>query len=365
VVLLNIIGIMVSLFCIYVTTDILRIHRLSRSFFFVITALGIFIWNVGHLIHTLLPESYPDIARGVWLVILTGGFIFIISSIAGFTLLKNEYIEWRLIAYTAIFSALMTGFFIKPEWMDIEYTRTEGWVIDPNNLFFWLLFANTIAIIAFIELQLPLILAFFKGPRSNRPSILYLLIGISLALLSNILIPVLQKFDLPIGLSYLIADFGFLLFFYVLDQNPFVGIHDPSTINEVIVTDENEEPIYTLTTDEGKSVLASGAILGINTVLERINLLSENIPKYWTNEFRRIELGFTSYFIALQQGFVLIVNYSGGAGVCIQKFKTLSKIFLNKKLSTSEKLNKFDLDFQLFFPSIIIENRGPFLMNKV
>jgi hypothetical protein len=327
---------------------------MSRSIFFVYTAIGILIWNVAHLIHTLLPSDEEDIARIVWLIILIGGFVFIISSITGFSLLRNEELDWRLIIYAAIFSALLTAFFSNPEWMEIEYTENEGWIINPTNGLFWFIFAIVIAVIAFNEMQLPLIQALIKNPEVSKKPIITLLSGITIALVSNVLIPIFLEFNIPLALSYLIASVGFILFFYVLDQNPFVGIYDSSKLHEIIVTNEYEEAIFTLTTDEGKAILASGAILGINTVLERINLLTENIPPFWEDDFRRIELGFARYFIALQRGYVIIINYSNATGVCIQKFKALSRIFLNKNISPELLKSQLINRLELYFPTLKI-----------
>ena len=59
VVIINIIGILVSLFCVNVTINLQRRHRMIRSLFFVYTAIGILVWNIGHLIliqHSLLSQ---------------------------------------------------------------------------------------------------------------------------------------------------------------------------------------------------------------------------------------------------------------------------------------------------------------------
>ena len=324
---INVIGTLVSIYTFYVTLK-LRAYKLNRVIFFNIATLAITLWNVSHLFQNFIIEDNLILARAFWLLAITSGFVLVISTVMGYSLLKSEHIPWRLIFYSGLVSMLLTSFYIRPDWVGVVYDTEQGWVTAAYNPVIWNIFVVSIIILATTEILYPLFISYLTAlPELKRP-VIYMIVGIILAVFSNSLLFIIDYFNLIHSTRYLVADLGFLLFFYTLRKYPFVGIYDTSEIHHVIIANTNAEVKFSISQDKRLTILTTGAIIGINAMLAEISPVpqSQQLP---LNIFKRLDLENDVYYIAQQMHLIIIFHLSNPTGICIQKIQTLSKIFTN------------------------------------
>jgi hypothetical protein len=343
---INAIGTLVSIYTFYVTLK-LRAYKLNRVIFFNIATLAITMWNISHLFLNYIVEDNLNLARSVWLITITSGFILVIATVMGYSLLKSEHIPWRLIFYSGLVSMLLTSFYIRPDWVGVEYDPEQGWVTFANNQVIWNIFVVSIIILATTEILYPLFISYLTALSDLKRPVLYMIIGIVLAVFSNSLLFIIDYFNLIHSTRYLVADIGFLLFFFTLRKYPFLGIYDTTEVHQVIIANTNSEVKYSISVDKRLTILTTGAIIGINTMLEEISPVpqSKQLP---LNIFKRLDLENDVYYTAQQNHLIIIFHMSNPTGICIQKIQTLSKIFING--DTNGEIIEFDKKLAEYFP---------------
>lgn len=328
IVAINIFGVLVSVFSVFVTLDIYRKYRLRTSFFFIISSLAVFIWNILHLVFNFIGEDSVSMRtiRFLWLILVYSGIIFVYAFIFGYSNLRYENPNWRLVVYSALASAFLVLFTVKRDWVDVNYDEKEGWVTIIHYSTFWSLFSISILIVNFLELIIPLVNTYAKAEQ-NQPVLLTMLMAILLAIFSNALEPILQEISLPQAIRFLVADIGFLIFFMILLRYPFTGLYDNSTLKQVIVANESGIPQLILSDDKNKAILTSGAIIGINSILEEITAIGLSSNKGSTEFTRKIELEIDQFYIIIRRPIIIVFQFQNPTGVCFSKFKSLSHIF--------------------------------------
>lgn len=342
---INVFGVLVSLFSISVTVNVYRKYRLNTSILFIISSIAIFIWNILHLAFNMIPsDANITMVRVLWQILVFSGIIFVYAFVFGYSNLRYENLNWRLIFYAGMSAVFATLFVVKRDWVDVEHTSSEGWVTKVHNPVFWSLFSLSILLINFLELLIPLVNTYAKVDMNRRP-LLLLLTAILLALFSNALEPLLTELDLPQAIRFLVADIGFLIFFVILLRYPFTGLYDTSRLIQVIVANEAGVPQLIMSTDQSKSILASGALIGINSVLEEIVTSDPVILKHSEEITRKIELGIDQFYIIIQRPTIIVFQFQNPTGVCFAKFKSLGKIFSEFKGNNEQTL---DILLQLF-----------------
>ena len=324
---INAIGTVASIYTFLVTLK-LREYKLNRVIFFNIATLAITLWNISHLILNYVQEENLLLARSIWLLTITSGFVLVIATVMGYSLLKSEHIPWRLIFYSGLVSMLLTSFYIKPDWVGVEFDPHQGWVTVAYNQVIWNIFVVSIIILATTEILYPLFISYMTVLPELKKPVIYMIIGIILAVFSNSLLFIIDYFNFIHSTRYLIADLGFLLFFYTLRKYPFLGIYDTSEVHQVIIANTNAEVKYSISKDKRLTILTTGAIIGINTMLEDISPVPQN-QQLPLNIFKRFDLENDVYYIAQQNHLILIFHLSNPTGICIQKIQTLSKIFIS------------------------------------
>jgi hypothetical protein len=281
----------------------------------------------------------------------------VFSFIYGYSNLRYEFLNWRLIVWGSIASAFSVLFATKTDWIDVSFDRREGYVTTVYNSTFWTLFALSILLVDIIEVIIPLINAYVNS-KINRLPLLIMIFGIILALFSNILEPILRDLDTPQAIRFLIADVGFLIFFSILLKYPFTGLYDQSQIEQVIVSDKNGIPKSLLSRNTDRAVLASGAIIGINSILEEIAATNIEDKLSSSSEItRKIELGAHQFFIILRGDVIIIFQFSNPSGVCFSKFKSLGRIFSPHITGSSQEkreLETFETRVREYFSSFSI-----------
>lgn len=343
---INAVGTLVSIYAFYVTLK-LREYNLNRVIFFNVATLAITLWNVSHLVLNYILEDNILLARSIWLLTITSGFVLVIATVMGYSLLKSEHIPWRLIFYSGLVSMLLTSFYIRSDWVGVVYDHSQGWITVAHNRFIWNLFVVSILILVSTEILYPLFISYKTAiPKLKRP-VIYMIVGIILAVFSNSLLFIIDYFNLIHSTRYLVADLGFLLFFYTLRKYPFLGIYDSSDVHQVIITNTNAEVKYSISKDKRLTILTTGAIIGINTMLEGISPVpqSQQLP---LNIFKRFDLENDVYYIAQQNHMILIFHLSNPTGICIQKIQTLSKIFISGE--NSDEMSEFKKKLAEYFP---------------
>jgi hypothetical protein len=327
IVAINIFGVLVSIFSVFVTLDIYRKYRLRTSTFFIISAIAVFIWNVLHLTFNFIGEETVDfeIIRFMWLILVYSGIIFVYAFIFGYSNLRYENLNWRLVVYSALASATLILFTVKTDWVDVSYKEQEGWVTTVYYPTFWALFSISILIVNFLELIIPLVNTYAKA-EENQVVLLTMLSAILLAIFSNALEPILDEVGLPQAIRFLVADVGFLIFFMILLRYPFTGLYDNSILKQVIVANESGVPQLVLADDRDKAILTSGAIIGINSVLEEITAIGLTSTRPRTEFTRKIELGLDQFYIIIRRPNIIVFQFQNPTGVCFSKFKSLSRI---------------------------------------
>ncbi|MFV2014044.1 MAG: hypothetical protein ACC656_01325, partial [Candidatus Heimdallarchaeota archaeon] len=197
VIAINIFGVLVSIFSVFVTLDIYRKYRLKTSIFFIISSTGVFIWNLIHLLFNFMGEDSVsfDVIRFLWLISVYSGLIFVYAFIFGYANLIDENLNWRLVTYAALASAFLVLFTVKTEWVNVAYKENDGWVTVVHYPTFWSLFAISVLIINFLELIIPLVRSYAKA-EEKQPILLTMLLAIILATFSNALEPVLTETNL-------------------------------------------------------------------------------------------------------------------------------------------------------------------------
>ncbi|MCH8908457.1 MAG: hypothetical protein IH840_15325, partial [Candidatus Heimdallarchaeota archaeon] len=298
IIAINVFGVLVSLFSIFVTFNIYRDYRLNTSIFFIISSVAVFIWNVFHLIFNFIPEdslSFKQV-RILWLILVYSGIIFVYAFIFGYSNLRYEHVNWRLTVYSGIAATTATIFTLREDWITVAYSDQEGWITTVENKTFWSIFSLSILLVNFMELIIPLIKTYAKAGVNQNP-LLLMLFAILLAIFSNALEPILTELSLPQALRFLVADIGFLIFFVILLRYPFTGLYDNSVLNQVIVANESGIPQLILSSDRNKAILTSGAIIGINSILEEIISLTPSRPIKSDESIRKIELGLDQFYI--------------------------------------------------------------------
>ncbi len=343
---INAIGTLVSIYTFYVTLK-LRAYKLNRVIFFNIATLAITLWNISHLILNYIEKDNLILARSVWLLTITSGFVLVIATVMGYSLLKSEHIPWRLIFYSGLVSMLLTTFYIRSDWVGVIYDPKQGWVTFANNQLIWNIFVVSIIILATTEILYPLFISYLTALPGLKKPVIYMIVGIILAVFSNSLLFIIEYFNLIHSTRYLIADLGFLLFFFTLRKYPFVGIYDNSEVHQVIISNTSAEVKYSISRDKRLTVLTTGAIIGINTMLEGISPVpqSQQLP---LNIFKRLDLENDVYYIAQQNHLIIIFHLSNPTGICIQKIQTLSKIFTNG--DSDGELVEFKQKLAEYFP---------------
>lgn len=357
-VIINSVGVFISLFSIFVTLNIYGKYRLQRSIFFIITAIAVFVWNLLHLFFNFVEQDTLEFGtvRILWLTLVFSGIVFVYGLIFGYSVIRFEHINYRLIIYAIMGTITMMVFIFKDDWVDVSYTTTDGWVTDVKYDLFWSAFSLSILIVDMVEIVIPLVNTYVRVNVNKRP-LLVMLVGIMLAIFSNSLEPVLSATNVPQALRFLIADIGFFLFFWVLLRYPFTGMYDNTRITQVIVANANGIPYLSLSPDHGKSVLASGAIIGINSILEEIT--AQELPETSDSQVtRKIELGIDQFYIIIRGEYIIIYQFREPAGVCYSKFQSLSKTFGFEKVDESilnQQLEEFQQKIFLYFENTDLE----------
>ncbi|MCE7735940.1 MAG: hypothetical protein GPJ54_13750 [Candidatus Heimdallarchaeota archaeon] len=344
VVTINIFGVLVSVFSVFVTIDIYRKYRLRTSVFFVISSIAVFIWNILHLTFNFIGENTFsfNFIRFLWLILVYSGIVFVYSFIFGYSNLRYENLNWRLVVYSALASAFIVLFTVKRDWVDVTYNQDEGWITTIHYATFWSLFSISILIVNFLELIIPLVNTYAKAEQ-NQSVLLTMLMAILLAIFSNALEPILKEIALPQAIRFLVADIGFLIFFMILLRYPFTGLYDNSTLKQVIIADESGVPQLMLSDDKNKAILTSGAIIGINSILEEITEIGLSSSTSKIESTRKIELGVDQFYIVIRRPIIIVFQFQNPTGVCFSKFKSLSRIF-SEGTNGNDKIDKKLLD---------------------
>jgi hypothetical protein len=346
-----------SIFSIYVTYSIYQKYRLNRTIAFVVASVNIFIWNLCHVFYDLLPEDEIDIARIVWYVANISGALIIVATIHGFSSLRHEGLEWPLILYDVTVGVFLTAFLLRRDIFDLKYYEdTDSWNSDPvgntGNLV-WNMYIILLFIFLSKELFYPLIQAYSKSSGRNKQMIFVLILCSVLAMLSNLLLPVLDAFGWPQVIRYLVANSGILGIFLVLYRRPFIGFYDQVEIHQIIIATMHGVPVYS-TGDVVDASLASGAIYGISSILDEIGTkagiesAAENVELK-----RKIELATNRFFIISQTKSIIIFHYSQHSGVCISKFTSLARLFREGIYEPEELVGEFQSSFVDYYPDLV------------
>ncbi|MCY3413322.1 MAG: hypothetical protein INQ03_16910 [Candidatus Heimdallarchaeota archaeon] len=352
-IIIDIIGIIISLFSVYVTYELFRKYRLRRTRIFIFTAINVLIWNICHILYSSIPADNYDAARVVYIIAQISGMLIIYGTVWVFSSLRNENIVINMVLYIAILTAFLTAVIIRDDFMNIVYDTTWGaWasatVSDTGSLV-WNLYTLAILVMLVLELYLPLGRYYFIATGPSKKYTLYLILLAFVGPLANSLLPVLNSLELPPALRYIVANIGFLGVFWVFYKQPFVGIQDSVKITQILISNYAGVPVFTTASLES-ATLASGAIYGINAILGEITGQSETDAfKDEEEATRKIELSTQRFFMAKIKEYFIIYQYESHSGVCISKFTSLARTFLEGD-DEDEQINRFKGLFVEYYP---------------
>lgn len=353
-ILINVFGIIVSIFCIIVTIKLIYRYRLKKLSFFIISAILILFWNVLHLVFNLIPQdTLTNTISILWLILFHIGIFFVLSFVLGYHQLMYEKFHTRVFVYTFIVGFVSASVIHRKDWISVSYTLSDGFVTTVNNDLFWLVLSVFIAFLVIIEMVYPLLNAYFAAVE-NRGAIIIIVISVLLAILSNSLLPLLEIFSLPQAIRFAIADLGFLMYFSMLFRYPFLGLYDPSRVNRVMISDKSGVPILVLKENlpsyqERSGTLDSGAFISINTILDEI--VSGEILEHPEEAIQEFQSGKTHFYFIFRGDLAFIFEYANPTGVSHSKFKSLARIFGIDSTSVDlHKIEEFHNNIKQYFP---------------
>lgn len=305
-----------------------------------------------HLLNNFTRDE--ETARLTFTVGFLCGFLFVGSTLFGFSVLRRNGVTWEVVIYGMVISGFFSFYLARQEVMALVYSSEEGWFSVNGDPYFWNSFTIFLTFANLKELVFPLGHSYFKAEPETRPRILILLVGILLATFSAGLLQVLTLLGLPNVLRFLVTGISFFIYFYYLNKYPFLGFHDGSQIHEVLVADSSGLPIYAPLTLESHSFLASGAIIGVNGVLEEISRNAGVNVDGMKEKFKMVELGNNAIFVASVRDYQIVFNFSNPSGITLPKLKSLSRVFW-RKLGRERLIRMFEKDLKTFFPAIRLE----------
>ncbi len=351
-VIIDSLTVVISIFSIYVTFSIYQKYRLNRTIAFIIASINILLWNLSHVFYDVMSENDLDIVRVVWYIAAIAGALIMVSTIHGFSSLRNEGLTYSLIIYYVTIGIFLTAQLVRKDWYDLKYDPDlETWGSDPKSPFLWYGYISVLFIMLIRELFYPLFQAYSNASKQNRRMILILLISAILAMASNLLLPILDAFGLPQVIKNLVANIGLLTIFIVLYRHPFLGFHDPVDIHQIIIANTDGIPIYS-TSDVVDASLASGALFGISTILDEIGTKAGIEAHEASETTRKIELATNRFFIITLFKTVIIYHYGRHTGVCISKFTSLARLFREAEYEPEDLIGQFQTSFVEYFPEL-------------
>ncbi|MDH5404105.1 MAG: hypothetical protein OEY49_16525 [Candidatus Heimdallarchaeota archaeon] len=326
-IILNIIGLLLSILSVYLTKQLYFKYSLNRTGFYISTAISLFLWNLGHIFLNYLPQTEYNKAKVVWYFVFFCGQFIAFNMVAGYSMIRNEVLTFPLLIYATISGGLFIAFVEKPSWAGIIYDKREGWVIHIENQYLWSFFTIFVLVMVFVEIIIPMSISLKHAVSKDRPKYLLFIVLVLLAVFSNGLLPILKQLGWPQTLRFLLVNLSFFFFFFLLSRNIFIGIHDKAVIYQIILANHDGVPYHIHSEDRTQSLLASGAIIGINSVLEEISKFTQSTEVFNKEVNRRIELGTEHFFISIQKSVIIIFHYSHPTGVVYSKFRSLARIF--------------------------------------
>ncbi|MCY3414405.1 MAG: hypothetical protein INQ03_22350 [Candidatus Heimdallarchaeota archaeon] len=356
--IVDFLSIWVSLFSIFVSVSIYLKYRIYQINAFILTAIGIFLWDLSHIYYDLLPSTDHDSAEIVWYVANITGGVILVSTLHGFNALRKRHLTNRLLMFDLIIAVLLTIQLSRPDVLSYTYDyTTHSWKSVVNNELIWNMYIVMSFIMLYVEILHPLFRTTAKVESKKRRVVIFLIISISLSMLSNLLLPILTAIGAPQSIRHLSANTGFLFTFLILLRDPFVGFYDSVQIHQIIIADKGGKPIFS-TGDDGNANLATSALFGIDAVLTEIGSLA-GVTSDKGRGTRQIELAENRFYIQMERKYVLIYHYSKHTNVAINKFEILSHIFSDDQEEINVLLKEFILTYDKFFPDSNLEFNQP------
>ncbi len=351
-IIIDVLSLMISLFCIYATYSIYLNYKLKHTLAFVITSVGILLWNISHIFYDTIPSNNSGFSRFIWYLANVVGAVVILSTIHGFSTIRNEYLSYKLVVYYVIISVFLTSQLLRRDILDLEYNETnDHWQSVTKNEVLWNLYILVIFSILIIELFYPLIVSYKNIKHENKTMLTLLLIGALFATLSNLLLPILTLLDLPQVIRHFTANLGLLAVFWVLYKHPFLGFYDEVQIYQIIVANTSGLPIF-YTNNPADAFLATGALYGVETILTEISYKVGVSPLTTEETTRKIELPDNQFYIIKVNKTIIIYHYSNHSGTSLLKFKSLARIFREREMKTELLIGAFQADFADYFPNL-------------
>jgi hypothetical protein len=349
-VLLNVAGLIISMFSVAVTYNLYRKYRLARTLGFLWTAAMIFLWNIAHILYDVIPGDAYDTARIAYVLAQVAGMFLILGVVFSFSVLRNESLSINTVFYSLILSFFLALLLARPDFMDIVYSvENESWNSEPQNGVVWGLYSLFILIFLALELYLPYI-RFASGATGDSRKYTYILLVLSLiGPLANALLGLILSLGLPAVSRYLIANLAFLGIFYIYLEQPFVGIQDSVEVKQIMISNNAGMPVLT-SADLGDAALQAGALHGINSILDEITGPGSNFVSEAEEATRKIELADERFYIIRIRDLVCIFQYSNHSGVCIAKFTSLGRILRDISDEDPTPIKTFISFYQDYFP---------------